>query len=165
MLINSVSISLLSFSIFLLLHVIIWRMVSGYRGIILILLTSIAAFIFTYYILANYFLGLLLPEIWTTAPLFYCLIMLYSHLYVGILKSVSIRIIEELYHSDGFVMDKDKIDEIYSTKEMILSRLSLLKESNWVIKEDGEYKCLNKAIFTVKINLFLHKIYRLNNTG
>jgi len=165
MLINSVSISLLSFSIFLLLHVIIWRMVNGYRGIILILLTSIAAFIFTYYILANYFLGLLLPEIWMTAPLFYCLIMLYSHLYVGILKSVSIRIIEELYYSDGFAMDKDKIDEIYSTKEMILSRLSLLRESNWIIKEDGEYKCLNKAIFTVKINLFLHKIYRLNNTG
>ena len=165
MLINSVSISLLSFSIFLLLHVIIWRIVSGYRGIILILLTSIAAFIFTYYILANYFLGLLLPEIWMTAPLFYCLIMLYSHLYVGILKSVSIRIIEELYYSDGFAMDKDKIDEIYSTKEMILSRLSLLRESNWIIKEDGEYKCLNKAIFTVKINLFLHKIYRLNNTG
>ena len=165
MVINSLFISFLSFSIFLFLHIIIWRLIDGYRGIILILLSSFVAFIFTNYILADYFLGPLLPEIWMTAPLFYCLIMLYAHLYVGILRSVSIRIIEELYLADNFSMSRDQIDEIYPTKEMILSRLLLLEKSGWIIKKSGKYKCLNKAIATVRINLFLYKVYRLNDTG
>jgi len=100
-----------------------------------------------------------------TAPLFYCLIMLYAHLYVGILRSVSIRIIEELYVADNFSMSRDQIDEIYPTKEMVLSRLLLLEKSGWIIKKSGKYKCLNKAIATVRINLFLYKVYRLNDTG
>ena len=62
-------------------------------------------------------------------------------------------------------MNRGQIDEIYSSEEMILSRLLLLENKEWIIKENGKYKCLNKAIFTVRINLFLHKIYRLNNTG
>jgi hypothetical protein len=162
---NTLATSFLSFTIFLFLHIVIWRMIDGYRGIILILITSIISYILTNYILEAYLLGSLTPEIWMTAPLFYCLIMLYSHFYVGVLKSVSIRIIEELYRAENLSMSRDQIDEIYSSEEMILSRLLLLENKEWIIKENGKYKCLNKAIFTVRINLFLHKIYRLNNTG
>ena len=165
MIINSLYISLLSFAFFMLLHVIIWRMIDGYRGITLIMLTSLVAIIFTYYVLADYILGQPLPGILMTAPLFYCLIMLYSHFYVGVLKSVSIRIIEELYSAENFSMNRGQIDEIYSSEEMIISRLMLLENMEWIMKENGKYKCLNKAIFTVRINIFLHKIYRLNNTG
>ena len=165
MVLNTLATSFLSFTIFLFLHIVIWRMIDGYRGIILILITSIISYILTNYILEAYLLGSLTPEIWMTAPLFYCLIMLYSHFYVGVLKSVSIRIIEELYRAENLSMSRDQIDEIYSSEEMILSRLLLLENKEWIIKENGKYKCLNKAIFTVRINLFLHKIYRLNNTG
>ena len=165
MVINSLFISLLSFSMFLLLHVIIWRLIDGYRGINLILLSSFVAFIFTNYILADYLLGSLLPEIWMTAPLFYCLIMLYVHFYVGVLRSVSIRIIEELYLADNFSMSREQIDEIYPNREMALSRLLLLEKSGWIFKKSGKYRCLNKAVITVRINLFLYKVYRLNNTG
>lgn len=165
MVLNTLAISSLSFGIFLLLHIIIWRIVDGYKGIIIIIITSIISYTFTHYILAAYLFGSLLPAIWMTAPLFYCLIMLYSHLYVGVLKSVSIRIIEELYESNGFTMNIGQIDKIYPTRGMILTRLSLLEEKNWISKEGEKYKCQKKAILTVKINLFLHKIYRLNNTG
>ena len=165
MVLNTLATSFLSFTIFLFLHIVIWRMIDGYRGIILIIITSIISYILTNYILGAYLLGSLTPEIWMTAPLFYCLIMLYSHFYVGVLKSVSIRIIEELYRAENLSMSRDQIDEIYSSEEMILSRLLLLENKEWIIKENGKYKCLNKAIFTVRINLFLHKIYRLNNTG
>lgn len=100
-----------------------------------------------------------------TLPTYYCLIILYAHLYIGLLKSVSIRIIEELYSSSKFKMTKNEIDNIYPVREMVLSRLSLLEENNWIKEENGSYKCLKKAIIIAKVNLFLHKIYRLKNTG
>ena len=165
MIINTLFISFLSFTFFILLHVIIWRMIDSYRGITLIVFISIVAIIFTYYVIADYILGLALPGILMTAPLFYCLIMLYSHFYIGVLRSVSIRIIEELYGAENFSMNRVQIDEIYSSEEMIISRLLLLENKEWIKKENGKYSCLNKAIFTVRINLFLHKIYRLTNTG
>jgi len=165
MILNALSISFFSFIIFLFFHIIIWRILKGYRGIILIIAISIISYSFTHYFLVTQIILTSRPEFWMSAPLFYCLIMLYSHFYVGMLKSVSIRIIEELFESEGFAMDLDEINEIYPAREMILSRLSLLEEKNWISKEGIEYKCLKKATFTVKINLFLHKIYRLNNTG
>ena len=72
---------------------------------------------------------------------------------------------EELYLADNFSMSRGQIDEIYANREMVLSRLLLLEKSGWIFKKSGKYRCLNKAVITVRINLFLYKLYRLNNTG
>ena len=91
--------------------------------------------------------------------------MLYCHLYVGILKSVSIRILEELSESFDEKMDLSDIEALYSTEEMISSRVSLLVEKGWLKEQEQNYSCRMKAVMTVKFNLFLQKIFRLNNTG
>jgi len=159
----NILISLGSFIVFLLLHLIIWRNRDSYRGVNLILIISVIAYSITIFLISFYSQSVI--KIWMTLPTYYCLIILYAHLYIGLLKSVSIRIIEELYSSSKFKMTKNEIDNIYPVREMVLSRLSLLEENNWIKEENGSYKCLKKAIIIAKVNLFLHKIYRLKNTG
>jgi predicted transcriptional regulator of viral defense system len=91
--------------------------------------------------------------------------MIYSHFYVGLLKSVSIRIIEEIRKSPNDSMTIKEIKNIYPVDEMVRTRLSLLEENGWLSKVGEDYFCLKKALRTVKINLYLHKVFRLENTG
>ena len=91
--------------------------------------------------------------------------MFYTHLYVGILKSVSIRIMEEIHLSESKIMNRVEIEKIYPPQEMVNSRLILLKEKNWIDESSGNFFCLKKAKIVSKINLYLHKIYNLENTG
>ena len=58
-----------------------------------------------------------------------------------------------------------EINKIYPVDEMVRTRLSLLEENGWLSKSGEDYSCLKKALRTVKINLYLHKVFRLENTG
>ena len=58
-----------------------------------------------------------------------------------------------------------EINKTYSVDEMVRTRLSLLEENGWLSKVGEDYFCLKKALRTVKINLCLHKVFRLENTG
>ena len=159
----NILISLTSFMVFLILHLIIWRTRDSYRGVNLILILSVIVYPITTFLISLYSHSII--KIWLTLPIYYCLIILYVHLYIGLLKSVSIRILEELYSSPNFEMTRKEIENIYPVKDMVLNRLSLLEENNWIEEENGSYRCLKKAIITAKVNLLLHKIYRLKNTG
>ena len=130
----------------------------------MILFVSIISYTLTLIIFSS-FIKIQIPDSWISVPIYYCLIMFYCHLYVGILKSVSIRILEELSESSDQTMSLSEIENLYPTKEMISTRVSLLEEKGWLKEEGINYSCQNKAIFTVKINLFLQKIFRLTNTG
>ena len=155
---------LISFLLFLLLHISLWKIIEGYRGVTLILFISLISYIFTFEFISR-LIPIQIPENWVIAPVYCCLIMLYCHLYVGILKSVSIRILEELSESFDEKMDLSDIEALYSTEEMISSRVSLLVEKGWLKEQEQNHSCRMKAVMTVKFNLFLQKIFRLNNTG
>jgi len=148
------------------LHVIVWRIrEKEYRGVYLIVVISIISYIL---ICLLGFFGLnqtLMSHLWTSGPFYFCLIMLYSHFYVGFLKSVSIRIIEELVKQPNKSITLEEIKEIYPAKEMVKTRLNLLEEKKWLTKKEEKYFCLSKATRTVLINMYLHKIFLLNKTG
>ncbi len=154
----------ISFSIFLLLHIFLWKIIEGYKGVILILFVSLISYIFTFIVFSRV-IPIQITDNWVLVPVYCCLIMLYCHLYVGILKSVSIRIMEELSESSDQTMNLSDIEALYPTEEMISTRVSLLKEKGWLKEQELNYSCRKKAVITVKINLFLQKIFRLNNTG
>ena len=103
--------------------------------------------------------------IWISGPLYICLIMIYTHLYVGIDKSVSIRIMGELVNHPKKRLTWKELEELYPTKLMIKSRLDLLVEKEWLKKKNGNYKCLSKGKKLVKINLLVKKLFCLDTTG
>jgi len=156
--------NLIAFSLFLLIHVFLWRIIYGYRGVLLILFVSLISYLITFILFFKFSL-ITIDDSWVLLPVYSCLIMLYTHLYVGILKSVSIRLLEELYESQDKRMSISDIEILYSTKEMVSTRVELLKEKGWLKEENLSYTCDKKAVITVKVNLFIQKIFRLKNTG
>ena len=163
---EQISIGLISFVIFILIHILVWQFeVIKFRGVLLI--WKIATLCFFFIILFIYFFYNISIEnhVWTSSPLYLCLIMLYTHLYVGIDKSISIRIMGELASSNKKVLIWEDIEKIYSPYTMVKTRLDLLVEKEWLEMRDDKYHYLPKAEKLVRINLYLQKLFLLEKTG
>ena len=96
--------------------------------------------------------------------IYFMLIIIYIHLYIGFLKSVSLRIIYELDKLNEKKIDMKNLTIIYSSDEIIKFRINSLINNGWLL-EDKFLKCSNKTIILVKINLLFQKIYKLKITG
>ena len=161
-----ISFGIVSFLIFLFFHVLLWQNKRiKYRGVYLIwklaiinfVLISLLGFYFFYYSINEY--------VWVSGPFYFCLIMVYTHLYVGIDKSVSIRLMGELVTSSNNTLKWEELDNLYSPIEMVKPRLDLLVDKNWLVIRNGKYLCLPKIETLVKINILFQKLYRLDKTG
>ena len=158
--------ALFSFTLFLIVHIVIWRLRQPkYRGLIHIALISLLAYLAVSFFWALFFSVQLVTHFWTTAPFYFCLVMFYTHLYIGFLKSVSIRILEELLAQHDNTLRLSEIENIYSFKEMVSPRINLLHEKKWLDKVGETYFCSSKARRIVQINLFFHRVFLLKNTG
>ncbi len=163
---EQIIIGIVSFLFFLLVHVLVWQNDSiKYRGIYL--MWKIAAL--SYVAMSS--LGLLVysfsinEHMWTSGPLNFCLVICYMHLYVGVEKSISIRIIGELVKDPSKTLTLNELEKTYSPKKMVKPRLKLLSEKKWLLEENGKYHCLKTAEKLVKINIFLKKPFLLGKTG
>ena len=96
---------------------------------------------------------------------YYAFVMIYLTLYVGLYKSVSVRVLNELFLSKKKIMSLTELNKKYPQNDLVNYRLKLMVENKWLIKSHNEYNCLNKAIILVKLNLFFKKLYKLNETG
>ena len=163
---DAILLALVSFSLFLIVHITIWRLrQSTYRGLMHIALISLSSYLAISFSLTLLSTIQLMTHFWTTAPLYFCLVMLYIHFYIGFLRSVSIRILEELSAQHDKSLRLSEIEKIYSFKEMVSSRIDLLHEKKWLDKIGETYFCSPKARRIVQINLFFHRIFLLDNTG
>lgn len=66
------------------------------------------------------------------------LMAFYLHLYTGMLRSVSLRVLGEL-DSAGGRLDRGEIDRVYSPESMLDSRLGWLVERRWIREDRGVY--------------------------
>jgi len=97
---------------------------------------------------------------------FYCpLVMIYLHLFVGIYKSVSIRVMNELLFSKNKKMSLTELGKRYSHVDLIHNRLDLMVENKWIGKLNNTYSCQKKAVIIVEIYIFFKKLYKLPETG
>ena len=118
-----------------------------------------------YFIFFDYFdIIISYQEFIYLSSFYFLIVILYIHLYVGFLKSVSIRIIFELDKIDQKQINFHSLKKIYSYNELINNRISSLIKNKWIYNEVN-FKCAKKSIILFKINLFFKKIYRLKNTG
>lgn len=67
-----------------------------------------------------------------------CLMAFYMHLYTGMLRSVSLRLLGELLKHDGR-LTPDALAAAYSPESMLDSRLAWLVERGWLTEMDGVY--------------------------
>ena len=162
----AVGVSLAAFFVFLALHVTVWRTREGkYRGVFLLAVIAVSSYPSVCLIGSVSFGQDTMSHFWTSAPLFFCGIMGYSHFYVGMLRSVSIRIIEELAKRPAAPMTLSQLGDHYPVREMFVTRLNLLEEKRWISRSGDRYVCLSKASRVSAINRYLHRALLLDRTG
>ena len=154
---------ILQFFIFFFIHIVLNKFkVYGSLNPIFVFSLSLINFILVYILL----FGLIIDKNILSFLIFHItLVMLYFHLFIGILKSVSVRVLIEILNSKKNSLSFKKLNSIYSYNDLVNQRITLLLKKKWVINNNNVLKCSKKGKLLVKINLFLLKIYRIKNSG
>ena len=93
------------------------------------------------------------------------LIMILTHLLIGLSKSVSLRIMYEIYMYKDLQINIKDLQNKYPMRDILYKRIDLLEKNNWIIKKDRHYSCTKKAIFLLISITEIRKLYNLKDTG
>ena len=163
---DAIAISLASGALFLTLHLVLWQWLAPERkGVFLIVAVAVLSYGLIG-MLSGMFLNLPLQmHLWTSGPLGMLFLMGYLHLYVGIERSVSVRILGELVQAEENRLTLENLHEIYAYDYMIRHRVDLMVETNWLIENDKKYSCAAKGKSLSRVAIFLKKCYGMELTG
>lgn len=92
------------------------------------------------------------------------LTMLYLHFYVGVDRSVSIRILNELSQSPGHRLTMRELDRRYPQRYMFEHRVALLERYGWVLQNNGHYAAAPWTKPIVDATRHLRNLFRLQDT-
>lgn len=160
-----IGIGTFSFLLFLLIHFCLWQLKKGLRGVYFLVIIAIFCFMITHYLFLFYFNLEIEMNVWNYGPLHFSLTMIYLHLYVGIDRSVSIRILGEIYKHNKKILKFSDLSSFYRPSRMISKRVDLLVKKGFLLEENGKYCCLSSARYLSIMNIWLRKIYLLKYTG
>lgn len=151
---------------FLMSHIIIWHYeLIKRRGIPLIIIVAFLSYLIVMG-LAVFYSGIrTIINIWVSGPLFMLFIMLYLHFYVGVTRSVSIRILGELVNSKSGRLHLREIQSMYPKEYMIKHRADMLVKNNCFFEKDGVYTCAKNGRRIGALEIFMKKLYSLELTG
>ena len=92
-------------------------------------------------------------------------IIIYLHIFIGVSKSVSLRIMDEIYKSKNKELSLDELSKYYSVDDFFNKRIKLMLLNKWIFIKNNVYFCSTKGKFLVKINLFFLSLYKIMNSG
>ena len=160
---TTVTYSVCVFLFFLLIHCLVWniskKQTLGLYQILIVMLSTL--FIST--IINNVF-SLFPLDIYLMTSVYFALGIIYLHFYVGITRSVSVRMLGELCRAKDHQMTFDEMEKSYSMDFMLEHRLATLVDHGWLINDRG-YQCTKKGTLLAKSQLLMKKIYKIKQTG
>jgi len=162
---STIVFGMIAFTVFVFLHVLIWQAIGAERkGVQLLVITAFIA-----YVSISIVFSLLSDSIkvfhYASLPLFCALIMFYMHLYVGIERSVSIRILGELIQAPEGRLSIEELRMRYPGDKMIKHRVELMRKGKWLIGNKDRYYCAKKAVLLSRLTVVLQRLYRISVTG
>ena len=163
---DAIAICIASEVLFLSAHFVLWQWLTPEKKGVFIIL-GIAMVSYGLIVVGSFIFLDLTPQVhlWTSGPLFMLLLMGYLHLYVGIERSVSVRILGELVRAEENRLTLENLHEIYPYDYMIRHRVDLMVEANWLIESDEKYSCAAKGESLSRVAIFLKKCYGMELTG
>lgn len=167
-LITSTIVSLSAFFIFFGTHALVWRRLSVQKkGLFLLLKIAVFSYalVLGLVLFTSFFSTLTFERHLLSLSLYLLLIMLYLHLYVGMERSLSVRILSELAQSKKNALTTYDIQTHYSPQLMFKKRIEGLTFHEYLNEKSGVYRCTRKGIFLARITCALQKIYGLTHTG
>ena len=166
MTIMSLLISLVGLAVFLILHVIAWRLLPPPRkGLLLLVIAACAGYIAA--ALTAHF-ALRMPFVAhapVSVPVFLFLGICYFHFYYAVDRSVSVRTLGALASAEKGRLTPQELDALYPREEMIRRRLNIMLEHGWLTERDGVFDCTPKARRLTRFARLGAWLYRLDATG
>ena len=145
-------------------HLIIWQIESiENRSVKLIILLTFLSYSFTVWGCTGVFEIALRSHFWVSCPLYMFIMMLYLQYYMGIDRSVSIRILEEAVKKKEHNISITDLEKVYEKTDMIQSRLDLLVERGYFEKVGMYYRCTTKGSRLARAGLYSQIIYGLRS--
>ncbi len=126
-----------AFAVFLCAHIALWHWLGPYRAgfpllaTLWLLVTGAAVSIPAW-------LGVTAHPLTVLAVLTF-LLALYLQLYLGMLRSVSLRILGEL-SAQGGTLTRETLDASYSPQVMLDGRLAWMVDRGWLDRDDSDYR-------------------------
>jgi len=153
----------LSFAVFVLLHLFLWKFkpksYSSVEAVILICILSILSYLFVIGIIHFCTMVHAGSHFWVSFPTILFSMMLYLHFYMGIDRSVSIRLMGDILNVTDQKLNINMLKDAYSEEYMVAPRLDLLENSGFIKKINDEYICTNKGRVLAKCALMIRRIY------
>lgn len=146
--------------VFLTLHLILWRTLRRPFGEFKILLVLAAGGAVGIYFFKNS------GERELPLALYGLAIVMYFHLYVGMQRSLSIRVMEELSTNPNRSIAVPELAARYSPQAMFSTRIAWLIKGGWLqLNSQNALVCTGKAERLAKVLRIFHALYNLRQTG
>lgn len=153
-------------ALFLAIHFVLWRISKISKGVRSLIAIAVGSYMIGTIVLAewidNQLLGLTL---WVSTPMYLFSVMGYLHFYVGIDRSVSVRILGELVKNHRGQMTMAEFAEIYPQEAMVAHRLDTLVAAGWFEYDGKYYNVTKKGKLLAKLARILQRFYKLEITG
>lgn len=144
--------------VFFILHFAVWRLEwARDRSVVLIAVLSVLSYLLVVAVMD----ADISSHIWVSCPLFSLSMMLYLQFYMGIDRSVSIRMMGEVLRAPGGELSLSELEALYSQEYMVKSRLDLLVDRNYLVEDNGVYSCMPKGRYLAGAAVLTRRIYGL----
>lgn len=154
--------AMVALPLYLVIHVALWQVLPRPRkGVFFLVLTAAIAYTAVVAVWPAGFLD----HVFVSVPLFAFEVVLYMHLYFGVDRSLSVRMLGELVKSgEGFLTLED-LSRLYPADDMVARRVAVLVDKGLLELTDHRYTCSARGRFLVSLALAGKALYGLRTTG
>lgn len=152
----------LSLILWFALHIVLWRN-RDEKGLIFLGKLCIGTYFFTIGIV-HIFGFPIHKHLWISAPVYAFFAILYLDFYSGMVRSLSLRIPEELAQAGGS-MTFTQLEHRYGKHTMFTSRVELLCQQGWLRKRGDSYSPTQKAKVFGSTIIVLRALFGIKNAG
>ena len=130
-----------------------------------IFLFSLLIYFIMYFIIHLFFNSINFERYIVSLMYYFLYVILYLHLFIGLSKSVSLRVMDEINKSPNKRLSLFKLNELYTENDFFYKRLKLMLNNNWLKNNEKIIYCSKKGSLLAKINIFFLNLYRIKNSG
>ncbi len=158
--------ALIGLPLFVLAQVLVWQCLPARnKGVLFLVLVAgisyAAATVFVSCALGIVFNG----HVCTSLPAFAFGVVAYMHLYFGIDRSLSLRVLGELAESETGSLSSVELGRVYPAEDMVQRRLDVLEAKGLLRREASVYQCTPRGRMLARFALAGKWLYGLEASG
>jgi len=102
---------------------------------------------------------------WSFTACFWFLLMVHYFLFFGFLKSVSVRVLCDLYNSPSNELNFNRLLNQYLKEESFKKRIDILLEKKMITDIEGKYSLTKKSKFIISKFIIIQNLFMVKESG